>query len=357
MYLNKLNNVITSLFNPKKVRLVAIAKDESAYLPAWIFHHLHFGFDEIEIYINNTSDDSSLILDQIGKNYPVNYIMADFMYEQLDDESFQIYAYKAAHKKALKENIDYLLFLDIDEFWTPLDFTSTIQTCLRELNSPDIISFEWVLKRNEATPFSFPYTDENSVGQFHIVKSLFKTSLENKNIHVHNVLDATAHNVLADGQRHPRPGQWTIDGELISIKPYFILHRLWRSQLEYIYLLGQGMKAFVSKKEDTKLDIKNNRNGYLLPKKRVTTLIFKKKIIDKHKKKYNAFLTECELHHLVNKAQLFVLDRTITTLNAFKQHQEDEVLKKVTTSIDFTQVENQIKQERNRIVSYSNQLQ
>lgn len=351
MSLSKLNNIRTSLFNQKKVRLVAIAKDEGAYLPVWVFHHLHFGFDEIEIYINKTSDDSPLILDKIGKQYPVTSIMADFMYDQLDGENFQIYAYKTAHKKAIKDKIDYLLFLDIDEFWTPLDFTSTIHSCIRSLKSPDIISFEWVLKRNEETPFSFPYTNENSVGQFHIIKSLFKTSLNNENIHVHNVMDATAHNVLADGQLHPRPGQWTIDRELIGIKPYFILHRLWRSQLEYIYLLGQGMKAFVSEQDDTKLDIKNNRKGYLLPKKRVTTLAFKQKHIDKQRKKYHAFLTQCELHHLVHNAQLFVLDRSITTLNKFKQHKENEILKKVTTNIDFTQIKSQIKQERSKILA------
>jgi hypothetical protein len=346
-----LKNIRSHLFNRKKVRLVAIAKDESAYLPTWIFHHLHFGFDEIEIYINNTTDDSQLILDKISKKHPVTYIMADFMYDQLDGESFQIYAYKTAHKKAIKDHIDYLLFLDIDEFWTPLDFTSTIHTCIKNLKSPDIISFEWVLKRNEETPFSFPYTNEDVVGQFHIVKSLFKTSLSNEYIHVHNVIDPKAHNVLADGQLHPRPGQWTIDGELISIKPYFILHRLWRSQLEYIYLLGQGMKAFVSEQDNTELNIKNNRNGYLLPKKRVTTLVFKQKCIDKQKKKYHAFLTQCELHHLVYNAQLFVLDRSITTLNRFKQHRENEILKKVTTNIDFTQVKSQIKQERSKILA------
>lgn len=41
-----------------KVKLVAIAKDEAAYLPDWIFHHLYFGFDSIDIYVNNTTDNT-----------------------------------------------------------------------------------------------------------------------------------------------------------------------------------------------------------------------------------------------------------------------------------------------------------
>ncbi len=354
IYRSKLNNLITNIINQKKIRLVAIAKDESAYLASWIFHHLYFGFDEIEIYINNTTDDSPLILDKISKKYPVTYIMADFIYNQVNNESesFQVLAYKIAHKKAIEDNIDYLLFLDIDEFWTPLDFITNIHHCIRSLNSPDIISFEWMLKRNEESPFSLPYTSKDSVSQFHIVKSLFKTSLDNKKISVHNVADTDASNLLADGQSHPRPGHWTIDGELVSIKPYFILHRLWRSQLEYIYLLGQGMKAFVSEK--TELNIKNNRNGYLLPDKSISTILFKQKLIDKYQQRYHAFLTECKLHTLINNAQLFVTEKSKETLNIFRQYKEDEVLKKVTTNINFLDVENQIKKEQRKILAKIN---
>ena len=59
-----------------KIKLAAIARDEAAYLPEWIFHHLDFGFDEIEIYINNTVDNSSAVLENITDNYPVKVINA-----------------------------------------------------------------------------------------------------------------------------------------------------------------------------------------------------------------------------------------------------------------------------------------
>ena len=41
-----------------KVKLVAIAKNEAAYLPQWIHHHFSIGFNEIEIFINDTTDNS-----------------------------------------------------------------------------------------------------------------------------------------------------------------------------------------------------------------------------------------------------------------------------------------------------------
>lgn len=49
-----------------KIKLVAIAKDEAAYLPEWIFHHLYFGFDQIDIYVNNTSDNTFALGEQLG---------------------------------------------------------------------------------------------------------------------------------------------------------------------------------------------------------------------------------------------------------------------------------------------------
>ena len=44
--------------NEFKVKVVAIAKDEGAYIAEWIFHHLYFGFDAIDIYVNRTTDNT-----------------------------------------------------------------------------------------------------------------------------------------------------------------------------------------------------------------------------------------------------------------------------------------------------------
>jgi len=71
-----------------KIKLVAIAKDEAAYLPEWIYHHLHFGFDEIEVYVNFTTDNSYEVLAAIAKHHPVRYRNAEYLvnpeYNQYD---------------------------------------------------------------------------------------------------------------------------------------------------------------------------------------------------------------------------------------------------------------------------------
>ena len=54
-----------------KIKLVAIAKNEAAYLPQWIHHHFSIGFNEIEIFINDTTDNSLAICEKKKKTIHV----------------------------------------------------------------------------------------------------------------------------------------------------------------------------------------------------------------------------------------------------------------------------------------------
>ena len=60
-----------------KIKLVAIAKDEAAYLPEWIFHHLYFGFDAIDIYVNNTTDNTHELSQYLAPLESVSLIDGD----------------------------------------------------------------------------------------------------------------------------------------------------------------------------------------------------------------------------------------------------------------------------------------
>jgi len=51
---------------PMKIKLIAVAKDEAAYIPEWVYHHLNFGFDSISIYTNNISDNTRDVIDKIS---------------------------------------------------------------------------------------------------------------------------------------------------------------------------------------------------------------------------------------------------------------------------------------------------
>ena len=103
-------------------KLIAIAKNEAAYLPQWIYHHFLIGFDEIEIYINDTTDNSIAICEKIQKNYSnLTFHLADKL--RLDsikeNRSFQISAYN----NSLHHSSDstHLMALDLDEY--PVSYT------------------------------------------------------------------------------------------------------------------------------------------------------------------------------------------------------------------------------------------
>lgn len=329
-----------------KIRIIAIAKDEAAYLPLWIHHHLSFGFNDIEIYVNNTTDNTIQILDEIIKKYPVTYILADYMFDRLGRKSFQSFAYDVAYKKALKESVTHILFLDIDEFWTPMDLKSTIHNCLDELKDPDVISFEWVCKRNEEKPFSFQYEYQNLVSKNRHVKSLFKTSLAINNVGIHNINPKSnkhIHSILANGKKVPCAAL-VDEKELINknIKNYFILHRMWRSPLEYISLLGQGVRQ-AGMQEDTKegFNYKSNRRGYLIPGEKIIQEInFCRDVVNCEKDKYTLFVRNCEIEDLIKDAQLSVLKRFYSTLdNIRKDIDNDALVQRVTKNIIFSDAE------------------
>lgn len=46
-----------------KIKLIAIAKDEAAYLPEWIHYHLSVGFDSISVLTNGITDNTDKVLE------------------------------------------------------------------------------------------------------------------------------------------------------------------------------------------------------------------------------------------------------------------------------------------------------
>ena len=62
------------------LKLVAIAKDEAAYLSEWIYHHLSIGVAEIDVYLNGISDNSYKLMRLIhSKHKNVNFYNVDFL--------------------------------------------------------------------------------------------------------------------------------------------------------------------------------------------------------------------------------------------------------------------------------------
>jgi len=160
-----------------RIKVAAIAKDEGAYIPEWIFHHLHFKFDAIEIWVNDTTDSSIEILNRICvNNSNVKYHIADelLLFCQKNKLPFQIEAYKKIFYKSIEEGFTHLIFLDLDELWMPRDFKTGIIECLESYGEFDAVSFQWHLDSpNELNEFELAI-NRNLLQKYKLVKTAFK---------------------------------------------------------------------------------------------------------------------------------------------------------------------------------------
>jgi len=297
-----------------KIKLAAIAKDEAAYLPEWIHHHIYFGFDEIEIYVNNTTDNTYDTLNGISDKYPVKVVDADFIFKEHEGGVFQKIAYSSILKNAIAGGFSHVLFLDIDEFWTPLDFKQSIKECMVALDDPEIVSFEWAFKIDEDQMFGRPFNVSNLLEKFQLVKTIFKTSLNISETYPHNVQVRDGKYLLADGSifESVLDHKYAVDGrnKFGKMKEYYILHRVYRSPIEYISMLGQGMRQAEKIGSNPKgIEFKTNRDGYIDRTKNFTKVDIKERLLIDYNNSYELFLEECDLIEKLTTSQEFVVQR------------------------------------------------
>lgn len=254
-----------------RVRLGAIAKDEGAHLLDWVFHHLHLGFDGIVVWVNGTSDPSVEILEAIAAVDPrVKVKVADaLLAESLDaGRNFQHRAYRRMAKRSRAAGFTHLAFLDVDEYWTPRDLTSSIHDFLDPAAS--VVSFPWALDVPHAAqaPFLTPFDVRPGLQLDRHVKSV--VSLDDR---LDLVLTHTARTHAGDrrwvrepfpledeqaqhsGSLVPRP--W-LAGREHELPEAFVVHAMHRSPLEYVASLARG-----GDQTGRRMAVKDNRHGYV----------------------------------------------------------------------------------------------
>ena len=293
-----------------KVKLVAVAKDESAYLADWVQHHLYYGFSEIDIYINRTSDDSVTLLENIKKKCrQVNYFIADWI-DQLPPPSrknLQHICYMQALKN-LDKDITHVLFLDIDEYWVSKKYITINQYLEACDKKQDLTVFEWF---NEgAVSEAFLAIPKTLSGKYHpLGKSMIRVSSINKikqiRLHVPS-LHENSTILLADGTVFkPQPNlPQHVANNLNSLKHTFIFHRMFRSETEYLASLYRG-----NPEED--FPIKLNRNGYgYSDTDKLDSHEFKTQDYERYIQSKNSFMEFCELNELIQNSHELILNNS-----------------------------------------------
>lgn len=119
-------------------------------MPQWIYHHIYFGFSGFNIYVNRSTDNTLAILEKLKSYYPcINYRNVDWMDKYFNKNIpfalLQRGSYLDDYYNTSIDDFDYIMYIDIDEFYLPINFTDQISDCVWKLGNPDCIYFNWYM--------------------------------------------------------------------------------------------------------------------------------------------------------------------------------------------------------------------
>ena len=308
-------------------RLVAIAKNEASNIPFWVFHHLSVGFDSIDLYINNTDDNSVEILECIsGCGYPVRVFDGDSLYSESrsSGEDFQFSVYKSSLSEFSPG--EYICFLDLDEFLVGPSLNSNLSD-IACLGSTDFasVSFRWMLDLPSENAPSFapvlssrmplrkgnPFKSIGLIGRVEFVNShMFSASIDPGTGDFYSRYYSTGARLSSSVKKGFEGVHNDLEHSSL-LDPWFILHRIHGSECEYLASLMRG-RGHKSAAVDGNSDVlKNNRRGYK------TDASFEDKMfkvfdpieLSVYYDRYQNFLRKCSLEQRLDIARQMVRDR------------------------------------------------
>ncbi|PXF31979.1 hypothetical protein WH50_07180 [Pokkaliibacter plantistimulans] len=289
------------------IKLVAVAKDEAPYLADWIFHHLYFGFSAIDIHINRTTDNSEEILRSIRSRFPsVNFYYNDWVDQVSDAVSTKIQQISYAQSfHNNKNHYDYILFLDIDEYWTPKDFETPITSHLQHLGKNLPVAYEWLCEFGSNDNFT-SLQSEFKCFQNGLVKTLLPSNTEIKFFRCHvPVYAKPTTTLLANGNEFiPESNNPQIlQRSKVSVKDAYIIHRMFRSELEYLSSLYRGNP------ENNSLLKLNRQGGFERDRHDSINVMLPAEAFEKYSLERERFIKLLSLDHLITSAQEMVTSR------------------------------------------------
>jgi len=330
MFINKGKRFMHNIDKSKNVRIAAIAKDEAPYIAQWVHHHLYFGFDQIHVYVNRSEDQTVDILSKIAQKYKgVTYEIADWI--DLCPDNINKGLQKICYAKDLHfcrmNNIEFLMYLDIDEFWVPADFDSKIKDHI--YIDADAIAFNWHCELARPQEFSSIAPD----GEYYIhrlCKTLFRTDLVINSLRVHfpefknaSCYDAD-HNPLVMSDDKPQ----ALNKDLCYSKSSFVIHRMYRSRTEYMAALLKGRAG-------QKGSLKNNRPGFFASGmvENELKITFNHDRHDCYLKSQNMFIDFCDVSIMIDAARDEVFAKASEVEVYIKSNPDDITVKKVSKNL------------------------
>jgi hypothetical protein len=321
-----------------KIKLVAIAKDEAAYLPDWIFHHLQCGFDHISIYVNNTSDNTPEIIKALKPEKRVEFIDGNSFFED-QTRPPQISVYRHELQRSRWQGYTHVMFLDIDEFLLSQNLDLNFRALVSGINEK-VCSFQWVHKMDEHELFMPPVTESLVGRRAPQVKSVISTSIAFEHMNAHNVFHPDLDYLLADGSTvhfsRENFSKLSAEEQQAPLKDWFVMHRMLRHEIEYTAALKRGRP--IGQNEQSSI-FKDNRNG-IFDSTKNELFQFPKVALENYNKQRKAFFQRFNLMPEIKRGQDQVLVRYHDVLDMIKNAplEEAETLQKVLKNITNEEV-------------------
>lgn len=303
----------------RKIKIVAIAKNESPYLAEWIYHHLYFGFDGIKVYVNRTNDLSGSILDVISsKDSRVHWDYGDWVDYLADGirSHLQQILYAQAYKEAIDEGYTHVFFIDVDEFWVPQDYSLTVHDFLNQFEDMASVSFQWFceLGSGESTFESLP-SEIEGISSLN-VKTIINVAAGIRRIGIHiPIFENGAHHYFADGVKFSRDknNNELSSKEFLGLKDAVIVHRMYRSRLEFLASLIRG-------NPENPNSWKMNRSGYVIDNinSEVLRLDIEKWRI--YNAGYSSFVNKFSLVSLISQSKITILNNADMAIKYLQKH-------------------------------------
>ena len=327
-----------------KIKLIAIAKNEAANLPQWVFHHFRLGVDSIDVYVNGSSDNSIEISRKINSFEPrFRFYDADHRLKKctLKGKNFQKHIYNRALKKCKRDgSFSHLLVLDLDEYLMPDKLEHNLKDMIRSTGKASVIAFPWCLDAPNSTktePFQEFICTKINLKPHHIVKSVGRLS-EIKKVLPHGFILSSksiqdsikAKRILSSGieinQNNSRIHGSHLSRKLLNVfknkvsESWFTLHRVNKSEAEYLASLLKGRPSKVAKK-DFNLLLKNNRKGFkIFNPKTMYQKTYSSISVSSYNSDYIKFLQHLNIKTELERSQKFILAQLDQLDNLIKEN-------------------------------------
>ena len=312
----------------KEVAVIAVIKDEAAYIHEWIHHYHYFGFKYIYLAVNRTTDETIEILDLICKKYEnVRYFITDWIDKDADmngiNPSMQRLSFSFLANEAFSNpTVSHCLSVDADEFFYPTCFKKDINQFINSFPFHNRLSIHWACQEVDDVEFGAPFLNKNYYTTPQVKTIISRDAFENmRKFTLHVPLLKTDNHVShidASGDVFKKGKHREISiPNFNRDQQAFILHRMIRSECEYLALL-------LRKRPSSTLRIKDNRVGIIKISKLASL-----DIDDEHLKLYyhslNQFINDCSLSEIVGAIQHKIKSSAQEILNV----KDEEILRYV----------------------------